>query len=362
MQVVDSLDAGGMERVAVNLANSAAEMGFESHLCTTRRDGALASEVHASVGRLRLDRKSRFDAAAFLAFARYVRTNRIRVIHAHGTALFVSAIAGASSFASLIWHDHYGAATRPRFVYGVFSRRAAHIFAVNRELVRWNVSLGVDPSKIQYLPNFTQLSPSEAPMSLPGVPGRRLVCVANFRPEKDHLTLLRAFRLVADAEKDARLFLAGSNRDAAQMELVHSEIHRLGLDDSVLVLGPTKDIPGLLAACDLGVLSSAFEGLPLALLEYGAAGLATVSTDVGECREVLDGGKAGILVPPKAAELLAAAILRVLREPELRHQLSSALRDRIRRAYDQNVAMQSVADVYRRLADRQSSANWEAGS
>ena len=86
------------------------------------------------------------------------------------------------------------------------------------------------------------------------------------------------------------------------------EISNLGLERNVSILGERHDVSGIPKACDIGVLSSTYEGLPMSLLEYGAAGLAAVATSVGQCVDVLDKGRAGILVPPQAVDSLSAAI------------------------------------------------------
>src|SRR5438876_11120160 len=81
-------------------------------------------------------------------------------------------------------------------------------------------------------------------------------------------------------------------------------------------------------ACDVGVLSSRSEGMPLALLEYGMNGLPSVATRVGQCAEMLDDGRAGLLVPPAAPEPLAKAILALLQSPEQRAELGGRFRQR----------------------------------
>ena len=147
---------------------------------------------------------------------------------------------------------------------------------------------------------------------MPGKPGRRIVCVANFRPQKDHPNLLNAMAMVKDSVPDAHLLLAGEAADDDYKAGLAARIAELGLEGNVTWLGARRDVPAILAQCDVGVLSSRSEGLPLALLEYGAAGLATVATAVGESAEVLGSGASGVLVPPGCPEALANAIIRLL--------------------------------------------------
>jgi hypothetical protein len=93
MHVVDTLDRGGLERVSVTIANELPRRDYGVHLCTTRREGALADLVASQVGRLRLGRRGRFDVNAVRRLVAYIRRHEIALLHAHGTALFIAAIA-----------------------------------------------------------------------------------------------------------------------------------------------------------------------------------------------------------------------------------------------------------------------------
>ena len=197
MHVIDTLDAGGAERVAVALANALPADRFSPHLCTTRRDGPLAPLVGSHVGRLQLGRASRFDLAAIVRLQRYVRVNDIRLLHAHGASVFISVVAASlPPHPRVIWHVHSGrhaAVEPPRWLYGPAARRARRILTVSEPLSEWVTrSLGVPPARVTYLPNFSMMGehPHER-IALPGTAGSRIVCVANLRPEKGHHDLIQ---------------------------------------------------------------------------------------------------------------------------------------------------------------------------
>ena len=159
LHLVDSLDAGGMERMAVNLVNALPRDRFEPHLGTTRREGALSKAIAPDVARLSLERRGRFDPRAVVRLARYVRDRHIRIVHAHGSSLFLAAAASPLSGATLVWHDHFGrlgTETRPAWVYRVAARRTSGVIAVTRPLVDWAVQhLGVSAERVWYVPNGT---------------------------------------------------------------------------------------------------------------------------------------------------------------------------------------------------------------
>jgi glycosyltransferase involved in cell wall biosynthesis len=135
--------------------------------------------------------------------------------------------------------------------------------------------------------------------------------VANLRPPKAIDVFLRAARLVSLRYPDAHFVLAG---DGPQMTGMVALSRDLGLSDRAHFLGSRDDVARLLAAVDVGVLSSSSESMPNSILEYMAAGLPVVCTDVGGCREAVVHNETGLLVPPGDPEALAAAILRVCTE------------------------------------------------
>jgi len=184
------------------------------------------------------------------------------------------------------------------------------------------------------------------PISLPGEPGKRLVCVANFRPQKDHPTLLRAMTMVQRQVPGAHLLLIGDSADPAYVASIRQQISELHLDPSVSYMGPRKDVSAILRACDIGVLSSASEGLPLALLEYGNAGLAAVATTAGQCGEVLNHGDAGVLVPPASPDELGRALVGLLNNEQNRLHFATRFQARVEEQYSPRRIMGRICEVY----------------
>jgi len=152
--------------------------------------------------------------------------------------------------------------------------------------------------------------------------------------------------IVVRSVPDAHLLLVGSCMVEEQGARVNATLQELGLAASVTELGGRSDVARILRACDVGVLSSVSEGFPLALLEYGMAGLATVATRVGQCAALLDSGEAGRLVAPQLPEQLAAALVELLRSPNLRRRLGGALRDHVERSYGERAVLTSLCAVY----------------
>jgi glycosyltransferase involved in cell wall biosynthesis len=356
LQLVDSLASGGAEHVAVMLANNLPQGAYRAYLCASRKTGPLESEIRPHVAFLALNRRGLLDLRAIFRLAKLVRREQIGIIHAHTTSLFLgTAICLLDPKHRLVWHDHIGRqeiALRPKFLYSPFARRADAVFAVTRELADWSVqSLGVRREHVRYLPNFVELQQSShASLELPGQAGKRMVCVANIRAQKDHLTLLRAFAQVVRSEPDAHLILVGAENEAALAKQAREESQQLGLASTNLTwLGPRQDVPSILANCDIGVLSSVSEAFPVALLEYGRAGLAVVATRVGECADILQEGEAGLLVSPSNPDALAAALLHLLESPYQRTDLGRRLNERVKKDYCAETVVGEVCQVYEQI-------------
>ena len=164
--------------------------------------------------------------------------------------------------------------------------------------------------------------------------------VARLEPHKDQPTLIRAARRLADRGVACRVQLVGEGSRRAELErLIAAE--RLG--GAVDLLGMRRDVPELLGQMDLFAFSTTpSEGLGIALIEAMAAGVPVIASDVGACREVLDGGDLGLLVPPRDPGALADAIERVRAEPEA---AAARARRAQRKAFDAFDA-ERMADAY----------------
>lgn len=352
LHLTDTLALGGAERMAVNLANLTPRDRYRVFFCATRAEGPLERLIAPDVERICLSRRRRFDLPALKRLIEFIRANDIRLLHAHSTALFVAV--QASLFfphPRVVWHDHFGryaTEERPVPIYRLLTRRVNGVFSVNQQLADWAVNrLKLPSGRVWYVPNFVaEFAGDGDEIDLPGIAGKRIVCVANLRPEKDHLTLARAMALVIAREPEAHLLLAGAISNQTHFAAIKQEIEKLGLDRHVTFMNEQRNIGPILRGCDIGALSSASEGLPLALIEYGKAGLPSVATQVGQCAEVLDGGKAGIIAPPRDPEKLAEALLSLLSSGERRKTLGEAFRQRVESVYSPGPIIERICRAY----------------
>jgi glycosyltransferase involved in cell wall biosynthesis len=173
-------------------------------------------------------------------------------------------------------------------------------------------------------------------------PDRRyLINVARFHPIKDQATLLRGFAGVAAARPDVDLLLAGDGPLRGDLEGL---VSRLELGSRVRFLGVRSDVPDLLQAADLFLLTSICEAAPLTLMEAMAAALPVVVTAVGGNPEIVRDGVEGLLVPRGDAAALSYAVLRILDDHTAAARMGQAGRALVEDRYQ---IARTVADYYR---------------
>lgn len=183
-----------------------------------------------------------------------------------------------------------------------------------------------------------------------------LVCaVGRLVWEKGYRELFAAASLLC-AEGAAIRFAVVGPPDASKDDRVDEESVRQAEGDGVRFLGFRDDMPLLYAASDVFVLASHREGFPRAAMEAAAMGLPVVATDVRGCRQVVDDGRTGLLVPVRDAAALAGAIRTLAASPELRSQFSAAALTKARQEFDQAQVVNTTLSIYSRLLGGRSDA------
>lgn len=199
--------------------------------------------------------------------------------------------------------------------------------------------LGVDPSKIRVIENGIEQSTANEDRSQWRVKLKIedeafVACmVANLHDNKDHRTLLRAWKHVVDRFNGRRAVLVLAGRHDGAYESLLSLSRELNLTRHVRFAGQVLDVPGLLSAADVGVFSSYIEGCPNGVLESMAAGLAVAGTDIDAIRSAVGPKGLQFLAPPKDDEALAGAILTLANDPDLRVTVGAENQRRVRERF-----------------------------
>lgn len=172
------------------------------------------------------------------------------------------------------------------------------------------------------------------------------VCVARFAPQKNHAVLLKAFAQGPAANPNAHLVLIG---EGILRKVLEEQARGLGIFGRVSFLGLRTDIPDVLGAMDVFVLSSDWEGNPLSVMEAMASGLPIISTAVGGVPDLLANGREGFLVPRGNAEGFSNRMKLLLLSPEMRRSLGIAAARRAHENFDVSRMVRAYEQLYENL-------------
>jgi len=286
-----------------------------------------------------------------------VRTRRIRLVHAHSPYPAIAARTALPRGVRHVATEHnvwqrYHPATY--WANALTFPRNDHVFTVSDEVrrsVRYPAPLrfrrmppvetlhhGLDPDEAVTPPDRAGV---RSELGLP--PASKVMgTVGTFTPKKAHSVLLEAARQVREHIPDLRVVLVGHGPLEGDLRRRTEELE---LGETVVFTGFREDARRVMTAFDVFTLSSAFEGLPIALLEAMANGIPAVVTSVGGNPEVVEDGRDGLLVPPGNPGALAGALMRVLSDPDLRRRLGEAGRSRAA-DFDIRRAVGRMQEVY----------------
>jgi glycosyltransferase involved in cell wall biosynthesis len=340
VQIIDSLEAGGAERMAVNYANALSEKIEFSGLVATRKEGLLKSQINPEVSYLFLDKKKSFDFKAALVLRKFIKQNKADVVHAHSSSFFIAVLVKLMlPGIKIIWHDHYGISQdlsiRRSFILKLCSCFFSGSIAVNTALKNWAETYLLN-SDVIYLPNFVIAAPTAAEeIALKGNEGRRIACVANLRPQKNHKLLIEAAAILKGKHPEWTYHLFGKDFEDEYAQEIKLLIKRLLLDDTVFLYGSSDKVDAALQQCAIGVLPSSSEGLPLALLEYGLHQLPVIATKVGEVDKIITSEKEGVIIESGNTDQLISALDKVISDESYRATIAKTLHYKIKSEYSE---------------------------
>jgi glycosyltransferase involved in cell wall biosynthesis len=345
LQLIDSLEAGGAERMAVTYANALhQELGFSALACT-RAEGMLKQQLASGVAYAFLARKSVFDFGALVRLYRLIHQHHITHIHAHSSSVFFAVLLKVLyPSVRLLWHDHYGKSEmlekRPFWALRVASLFVSQIIAVNHHLVHWSKEK-LWCKKVTFLPNFTLPNPLDSITQLQGKEDKRIICLANLRPQKNHMLLLDIAKVISQSHPEYTFHLVGKDFNDEYSATIKRTILSNHLENQVFLYGSCDDIPAILKQSTIGILTSDSEGLPIALLEYGLYNLPVVVTTVGEIPEVVTHDKEGFVVPKQDGLAFTKALQELLDNPNLQATFARQLNKKIVAQYSSEAVLKS---------------------
>lgn len=345
IHIIDSLETGGAERIAVSYANALVGTIEFSGLVVTRKEGPLLNQLFSEVSYLFMDKKKSIDLKSLIKLRKFVIKNQVEIVHAHSTSFFTAFLLKISyPKVKLIWHDHYGDSEfllkRPAFWLKVILPFFTGIIAVNRKLKNWSEK-NMHFNNVVYLPNFpSEENKISEETILYGIQGKRIISLANLRVQKDHFLLLEVAKKMKKSHPEWTFHLVGKDFEDNYSKKIKSMILDFNLEDTVFIYGSRNGIKNILNQSDIGILTSQSEGLPLALLEYGFYGKPVVVTNVGEIPSLIQDGINGFLVESGKVKLFYDSIIKFIENASLASRCGKELQNVILNNYSERAVIQ----------------------
>jgi glycosyltransferase involved in cell wall biosynthesis len=367
LYLMEQLDIGGAERRFVRMARMLNGDQMKLVVGVLRPGGVLEAELHSmGIEVVPFIRHGRFDPSPVWRLARYIRKERIDVVHgmlwlsnliAMLAACQMPRLAVIGSTVNLVYDKARGGRYRLmldhllwwRMDYMVVNALALRDYLLQRRFPEKRlivIANGID------IPDPAQLTSADrlAARAALGVPPQvsLIGTVARLEPAKNLQMLLQAAKMVLERFPDARFVLVGKGSERASLEALAAT---LGIREQVWFTGEVAHIDRVLPTFDLFVLCSRFEGMPNALLEAGAWGLPLISTPVGGTAEIVLEGKTGFLTPLDDVPALAERICTLLEHRDLSAQFGRAARDHVITHFSTNMMVKRYEAVYRIAAE-----------
>jgi len=377
LYVIGSLNVGGAERHLTNVAVRLKRRGWEPEIFALSPHGPLADSLSEAgvpvygvtlpkwlVSVVRNDRL-RARIGLLITVAVMVVTiwrRRPHVIHLFLPAAYI--VGGLASLLTLVPARIMSRRSLNAYQskHLLFARIERHlhprmdlICGNSRAVVDNLRHEGVEAAKLRLIYNGIDVGPFEQPfdrrqarteMDIPP-DATVFVIVANLIPYKGHADLIAAFAKIKGQLEGSWVLLCVGRDDGigGQLQL---QIDSAGLRANIRLTGARSDVPDLLRAADIGILCSHEEGFSNAILEGMAAGLPMVVTDVGGNAEAVVDGLTGLVVPPRDAGALGAAILRMQRDPQ-RVVMGRAGQKRVGELFSMDACLNGYESLYREV-------------
>ena len=357
VQVTESLEIGGAERVVVTLANALAARHEVSVICL-KTLGPLSADL-SGVPVSCLAKREGNDPGAILRLARALRAARADVVHAHDWGCYLDAM-GAAWLARIpiavqTVHGRYMAYPPGRLV-GLkkslrhfcergAARRFGNVVCVS-DALRAHVGeeVGIAESQTMTIANGVAVPPLDRRRA-PQPGALRLVTVGRLAAVKNFAMLIRAFAPLAARWPQVSLTFVG---DGPERNALQNLATSLGLTGSVHFLGFRSDIDELLADSDVFVLTSISEGIPMSILEAMKCGLPVVATRVGGVPATVADGETGVLVESGDERALTRALANLIEHPRSAEAMGAAGHARALQKFSVEAMVGAYEAVYRR--------------
>lgn len=367
LYVITKLELGGAQKQLLSLIQGLDRTRYNIFLFTAR-EGILMDEALAAPG-LRVYR-SRFmeravnpffDIPAFFELVCFIRREKIEIVHTHSSkAGILGRFAAAAAGVQKVYHTVHGwpfhdfqfplarwffvflercaaAVTTRIIVVSTHDKKRGLTYRICGEGRYSLVRYGIDAAAFEEARPAVRKSlgiPEGAPV---------VAMVSCFKPQKAVRDFIAVARDVCAVRSDAVFMIAG---DGIQRRAIGKMIEAYGLKGRIILLGWRRDIAELLASCDVFMLTSLWEGMPISVIEAMAASRSVIVTDTGGVRELVKDGDTGFLVPCRDTDAMSRKLLTLLHDPTMRARIGKKAHDSLQDHYSTRRMAQETQLLY----------------
>ncbi len=378
LYVITKLELGGAQKQLLELIRHSNRERYNTFLFTAR-DGLLIEEVK-SIDGLRLKRSEFLerpinplkDILALIEIYRFIRKNNIKIVHTHSSkAGILGRWAARLANTKIILHTVHG------WSFHDYQSRLIQILFILLERItaKFTTKLIVvsdhDRKKglrnqigkedkyvlIRYGLNFTEFSIEDQSLRKElGIDSNDLLVgmISCLKPQKSPQDFIKLAHLIKYVLPDTKFLLVG---DGILRRKVEGLISKFNLQRQVILVGWCWNIPKVLSAIDILVLTSLWEGLPICALEAMAASKPVVATSTGGIAEVITEGKTGFLVSPRNTQRMSERLILLLREESLRRQIGLNAKDSLSSDFSLKNMVKNNQDLYDDLIKEEKHVN-----
>ncbi len=358
--MIETSGPGGAENMLIRIALGLDKEKYESVTCLLK-DGWLRSKlVENNVETIIIPQKRCLEIRWLIQAIKYIRKNNINILHTHEFAMNVNAsllsmLINIPCVTTVHGKNYYTEKWYRKIAYK-FVSMCSYMVAVSGDIKEYLMDqLSLSEDNVHIVINgintddyvHSDIIRKTTRESL-GINNQNVLigAIGNLYVVKGHIYLVEAAALVCSKYPETMFIIAGRGEQQSRLE---GKINELGLHENIKLLGFREDIPELLNALDIYVMSSLSEGTPLSILEAMASGVPIVSTNVGGIPRLIKAGDNGILVDAMNPVQLANALIDFIEHKEKAAAMARQANELVKTAYSMEKMLSEYDNIYKSL-------------
>jgi len=366
VQIIYSLNLGGLENGIINLVNNMDDFKFENTICCLTQGGDFEKRLNKNIKVSKMFKKPGNDWQLYIKLIKYLKEIKPTIVHTRNWVGMDGIIAAKMARVPIIIHGEHGfeiadliSQNRKRkFIRKlVLSTMVDKIVTVSKNLKNRLINeIKIKPEKIIHIPNGVDTNKfniyrKEFTRKKFGFKKEDFIIgiVARLDPIKNHKTLFFTFKEIVKNYPQAKLIIVG---DGPLREELKEKSYQLGINNKAIFMGERNDVPEILKTFDIFVLPSLNEGMSNTILETMATGIPVIASNVGGNPELVIDGETGFLFPTNDVESLVQKIKTYILYPELKQKHGYNARKRVEEKFSLDQMVRRYEELYLELVER----------